>query len=150
MGAGFGFKSRVAANLTGTAVATICVLVMIGALQRGSENWTMTAIVISSAAALLILLAALFSMRNALRAGMAAEAEVQRLNRELEQRVLERNRELVFQANLIEVAQDAVVVRAMDGTIHFWNKGAESLYGFTRDQAVGKVSHALLKTEFSL
>jgi hypothetical protein len=36
----------------------------------------------------------------------------------------------------------------MDGRINFWNERAEQLYGWTKEEAVGKVSHDLLQTEF--
>lgn len=43
---------------------------------------------------------------------------------------------------------DAVMFRAPDGTIRFWNSGAERLYGWTRSEVLGKRSHALLQTLF--
>jgi len=41
-----------------------------------------------------------------------------------------------------------VFVRKFDGTILHWTTGAEELYGFTSEQAVGRVSHQLLQTVF--
>jgi PAS domain S-box-containing protein len=38
----------------------------------------------------------------------------------------------------------------LDGTIQFWNAGAERLYGFAQSEAVGRSSHALLKTVFPI
>lgn len=38
----------------------------------------------------------------------------------------------------------------LDGPIEFWNAGAERLYGFAQDEAVGRTSHALLRTEFPI
>jgi PAS domain S-box-containing protein len=38
----------------------------------------------------------------------------------------------------------------LDGSIEFWNAGAERLYGFAQDEAVGRISHALLQTEFPI
>ncbi len=43
---------------------------------------------------------------------------------------------------------DAVMLRAPDGTIQFWNRGAERLYGWPASDTVGKRSHHLLKTLF--
>ena len=42
----------------------------------------------------------------------------------------------------------ALMVRAHDGSIRYWNKGAEDLYGWQPQEALGKRSHALLKTTF--
>jgi len=51
------------------------------------------------------------------------------------------------QASLIDQIHDAVLVWEWNGTIISWNRGAERLYGYSRDQAVGNVAHDLLRTE---
>ncbi len=38
----------------------------------------------------------------------------------------------------------------LNGSIEFWNAGAQRLYGFTKDEAIGRNSHALLKTKFPI
>ncbi len=52
------------------------------------------------------------------------------------------------QADLLELSSDAIIFRDFDGTIRYWNKGADSIYGCTRQQAMGAKSHDLFKTEF--
>jgi PAS domain S-box-containing protein len=44
--------------------------------------------------------------------------------------------------------QANVFVRDMDGKIIFWNMGAEKIYGYSTDEAIGRISNELLKTEF--
>jgi PAS domain S-box-containing protein len=57
--------------------------------------------------------------------------------------------DLQEQAELVELANDAIFVRAVaDATILAWNRGAEVLYGWARHEAIGRVSHELLRTEF--
>lgn len=41
------------------------------------------------------------------------------------------------QASLLEKAQDAIVVSSIDHRILFWNKSAERLYGWSREEALG-------------
>jgi PAS domain S-box-containing protein len=50
------------------------------------------------------------------------------------------------QAKVLDLAQ--VLVRDMTGKIFLWNLGVEKLYGYTRDEAVSRVSHELLQTQF--
>jgi PAS domain S-box-containing protein len=52
------------------------------------------------------------------------------------------------QATLLDLASDAIFIADLDGTITYWNKGAEKQYGYTSAEAMGKVARKLLKTEF--
>ncbi len=55
---------------------------------------------------------------------------------------------LHLQARLIELASDAIIVRDPSSTILSWNRGAEQLYGWTAQEAIGTVTHELLQTHF--
>jgi PAS domain S-box-containing protein len=52
------------------------------------------------------------------------------------------------QSQILELAHDAIIVRALDSVITYWNRGAELTYGWTREEAAGKVTHSLLQTIF--
>jgi rsbT co-antagonist protein RsbR len=51
------------------------------------------------------------------------------------------------QAQLLDLAHDTIVVRALDGAIRFWNRAAEEMYGWSREEWIGKASDELLHTE---
>jgi len=51
------------------------------------------------------------------------------------------------QAALLDQAQDAILVRDLDHNIRFWNKGAEKIYGWTAEEAIGKNVKELLFKE---
>jgi PAS domain S-box-containing protein len=55
---------------------------------------------------------------------------------------------LQLQASLIELAHDAILIRNPASIIVSWNRGAEELYGWTAQEAIGQVTHTLLKTQF--
>jgi PAS domain S-box-containing protein len=52
-------------------------------------------------------------------------------------------------ATLIDQTYDPVLVWDWNGPISFWNGGAERLYGFSRQEALGRISHDLLQTNTS-
>ena len=54
------------------------------------------------------------------------------------------------QANLLNLTHDAILVRDMNRCVRYWNRGAEELYGWTAEEASGKVVYDLLRTIFPL
>jgi len=57
--------------------------------------------------------------------------------------------QLAEQARLLDLSNDAILVRDANDRITYWNKGATKIYGYTWQEALGKVTHNLLKTERS-
>ena len=56
--------------------------------------------------------------------------------------------EIRRQADLLNLAQDSIIVKQFNSRITYWNKGAENTYGWMCDEVIGKVSHELLETVF--
>ena len=93
-----------------------------------------------------------------------AEADLRATQRELEQKVRDRTAtvgertivleqktaELAQQAAMLDLANDAIFVRSATDTISYWNEGAERLYGWTKQEALGRSPHDLLHTEFPI
>jgi two-component system, LuxR family, sensor kinase FixL len=52
------------------------------------------------------------------------------------------------QADLLDLTHDAIFVRDMRDTITYWNRGAEQLYGWPREEAIGRRATELLQTRF--
>ncbi len=52
------------------------------------------------------------------------------------------------QASIIDLASDAIFIRDGQDRIIYWNLGAQRLYGWSCDEALGQVAHQLLKTKF--
>ena len=74
-----------------------------------------------------------------------------RATEELQAEIVERKRgeeALRERANLLDLTHDPVFVRDHSDVITFWNHGAENLYGWTKDESVGQVSHHLMQTIF--
>ena len=63
-----------------------------------------------------------------------------------ERRLAEQAAELRQTVHLMQGV--ACFVRDLQDTIVYWNPGAAVLYGFSSEEALGRVSHSLLKTEF--
>jgi two-component system, NtrC family, sensor kinase len=80
---------------------------------------------------------------------------LERMNKNLEVMVAERTEELRrretlyrMRAELLDLATEAIIVRDFEGKVQFWNSGAEKMYGWTREEALGRNLHTLLRTAF--
>jgi PAS domain S-box-containing protein len=52
------------------------------------------------------------------------------------------------QDRLLDQTHDAIIFRSFDGKISYWNHGAQEMFGWTAQQAIGRSSHDLLHTVF--
>jgi diguanylate cyclase (GGDEF)-like protein/PAS domain S-box-containing protein len=68
--------------------------------------------------------------------------------RQREQDLLRQAHKLREQANLLDMTRDAIMVCNADGTLSYWNRGAEKLYEYSREEVLGRDAHALLQTLF--
>jgi len=59
------------------------------------------------------------------------DAERRKQQREAEEKI-------IAQAQLLDLASDAIIVCALDDRVQFWNDGAVRLYGYTREETLGK------------
>jgi two-component system, LuxR family, sensor kinase FixL len=78
-------------------------------------------------------------------------ADLKQINEKLQAEIAERRRieeALKERANLVDLTHDTVFVRDMSDVITYWNPGAEEQYGWPSEEAVGRVSHDLLRTLF--
>jgi PAS domain S-box-containing protein len=55
---------------------------------------------------------------------------------------------LAEQSRLLDLSNEAILVRDTQDRITYWNHGANELYGYLPEEALGKVTHKLLRTEF--
>jgi len=53
-----------------------------------------------------------------------------------------------IEARLQALDRAHALIRELDGTITYWSRGMERLYGFSAAEALGRPAHMLLKTEF--
>jgi PAS domain S-box-containing protein len=91
---------------------------------------------------LFLLFASLFAWFAVVR--RRVERDLVQSRDQLKQEVAERTQ----QASLLNLTHDTIFVRDMRDVITYWNKGAQELYGWTAEEAIGKRSPELLHTIF--
>lgn len=89
----------------------------------------------------------------AIRRDFGGRARVERALREakdeLEARVEQRTIQLARHAAIIEFSDDAIVSKDLEGIITSWNPGAEKLFGYSAEEALGKPIAMLIPAERS-
>jgi two-component system sensor kinase FixL len=66
-----------------------------------------------------------------------------------EDQILELRKQIAsLEAQAAGIAWAQVMTRSFKGEIRYWSRGMERLYGFSAAEAMGKISHQLLRTEF--
>jgi PAS domain S-box-containing protein len=58
-------------------------------------------------------------------------------------------RRLAEQTRLLDLSNEAILVRDKEDRITYWSRGAVELYGYPQSEALGKVTRTLLRTEHS-
>jgi PAS domain S-box-containing protein len=66
----------------------------------------------------------------------------------LAQEAIKRADEVRLQSELLDAAHDMIFVKDPEHRLLFWNRGAERVYGRSRDEVLGRVAHEVLRTEF--
>jgi diguanylate cyclase (GGDEF)-like protein/PAS domain S-box-containing protein len=78
------------------------------------------------------------------------ESEVHHMERVGRTKSLEQQAAVLAEkAALLDLTQDAITVRDMDGVISYWNRGAAVMTGWSSEEAIGRNISELLKLEFS-
>jgi PAS domain S-box-containing protein len=55
---------------------------------------------------------------------------------------------LAERALLLDLSNDAIMVRDEADRVTYWNKSATALYGYCREEVMGRVTHELFQTQF--
>ena len=83
------------------------------------------------------------AMRRAQRRLLAEQDQLSTTNLQLENKVEAQS----LLAAIVASSQDAIVSKTLNGIITSWNKGAERLFGYTADEAIGQSIHLIVPPE---
>ncbi len=78
------------------------------------------------------------------RMQLLSDGTVLEVNRDITERkrteaaLRDREQRLSWLASIVESSDDAIISKTLDGTITSWNVGAERIFGYTADEAIGQ------------
>ena len=72
------------------------------------------------------------------------------LKKQSEEALEKSRQEIIYLGGLVEKSSDGIISMDADFKIKTWNKGAESIYGFTSAEVVGKGSREVLQSDTSV
>jgi PAS domain S-box-containing protein len=81
-------------------------------------------------------------------AGAVANAQLFRECKRVEEVLQSETATLREQVELLDLAHNTLMICDLNHRILYWSRGAEEKYGWTKDEALGKVAHTLLQTQF--
>jgi PAS domain S-box-containing protein len=129
------------------AIAVLYVVVVLLVASTGSRT---AAVIVAWSCVALTLLAFAMSHNEHYSGGAIARCFVSLLAISTASVLALRNQKstatLQEQLQLLDLTHDAIVVYDMHDLITFWNHGAEELYGWTAQQAIGQPIHELTQT----
>lgn len=70
------------------------------------------------------------------------------LRKRIEAQLQRQNAVLNRQSKLLDLSNEAIIAWGINGSIFYWNDGAQKMYGFDRKEALGRVCHDLLQTKY--
>jgi PAS domain S-box-containing protein len=108
--------------------------------QRAHRSSTLARAIIIAGGVLALGLVglALLAIRRDFAGRTRAERALREARDQLEVRVQERTAQLAQVASIVESSDDAIISKDLNGVITSWNPGAERLFGYSAQEAVGK------------
>ena len=146
-GKGKRFHDQIRGLIEQMKAAEISLLATREQSARRSSSIVQAVIIGGGFLACAIVTLALLAIRRDFGGRLQAERALREANDRLEARVRERTVQLARQASIIESSDDAIVSKNLEGIITSWNPGAQKLYGYSSQEAVGMSMMKLVPPE---
>jgi two-component system cell cycle sensor histidine kinase/response regulator CckA len=113
-------------------------------LVRDSARRAQAITVLTTTTAFGLMALAGLALRREFAARLRAETALQETNERLRAHVEAGQERIREQAALLDQVHDAILVAHLDDSIVYWNEGAVRMYGWAREEAVGRKAGQLL------
>jgi PAS domain S-box-containing protein len=119
----------------------ISALTILGAFFKTPNHVSVWVVVLNRSLSLSVLWLATFLVHR------SRTAETALRDKELSSMQQEVDAKTALLATIVESSDDAILSKSLDGTIDSWNRGAERLFGYTPEEAIGSSIHMLIPEE---